>query len=116
MLDRVRAHWRRGAFAVVALGAFVAAGCGGPGGSASEATPTTSKQSASAAPTCGKGPVTMDAYFETGFPTPKALTTEFTKQYPNVKWDVREDQFAVITQNAPRVLADDPPDLTVIDG
>jgi raffinose/stachyose/melibiose transport system substrate-binding protein len=25
--------------------------------------------------------------------------------------DIREDQFAVITQNAPRVLADDPPDL-----
>jgi raffinose/stachyose/melibiose transport system substrate-binding protein len=42
---------------------------------------------------------------------PKALTTEFTKQYPNVTWKVREDQFAVITQNAPRVLADDPPDL-----
>src|SRR3954466_16149303 len=30
---------------------------------------------------------------------------------PNVKWQIREDQFAVITQNAPRVLADDPPDL-----
>jgi raffinose/stachyose/melibiose transport system substrate-binding protein len=111
MLGRVRAHWRRGALAVVALAAWVAAGCGGPGGSASETTATTGKATASAASTCGKGPVTMDAYFETGFPTPKALTTEFTKQYPNVKWDVREDQFAVITQNAPRVLADDPPDL-----
>jgi raffinose/stachyose/melibiose transport system substrate-binding protein len=28
-----------------------------------------------------------------------------------VKWNIREDQFAVITQNAPRILADDPPDL-----
>jgi raffinose/stachyose/melibiose transport system substrate-binding protein len=37
--------------------------------------------------------------------------TAFTKQYPNVKWHIRQDQFAVITQNAPRVLADDPPDL-----
>jgi raffinose/stachyose/melibiose transport system substrate-binding protein len=110
-LGQVRAHWRRGALAVVALAAWVAAGCGGPGGSASETTATTGKATASAASTCGKAPVTMDAYFETGFPTPKALTTEFTKQYPNVKWDVREDQFAVITQNAPRVLADDPPDL-----
>jgi hypothetical protein len=54
----------------------------------------------------------MSGYLETGFPITKALTTEFTKQYPNVKWDIREDQFAVITQNAPRVLADDPPDLT----
>jgi raffinose/stachyose/melibiose transport system substrate-binding protein len=42
---------------------------------------------------------------------PKALTDEFTKQFPNVTWKIREDQFAVITQNAPRVLADDPPDL-----
>jgi raffinose/stachyose/melibiose transport system substrate-binding protein len=42
---------------------------------------------------------------------PKALTDEFTKQFPNVSWKIREDQFAVITQNAPRVLADDPPDL-----
>jgi raffinose/stachyose/melibiose transport system substrate-binding protein len=28
-----------------------------------------------------------------------------------VTWNIREDQFAVITQNAPRVLADNPPDL-----
>jgi raffinose/stachyose/melibiose transport system substrate-binding protein len=111
MLGRIRADWRRGALAMVALAAWVAAGCGGPGGSASQTTSTASKATASAAPTCGKGPVTMDAYFETGFPVPKALTTEFTKQYPNVKWKIREDQFAVITQNAPRVLADDPPDL-----
>ncbi|WP_197676490.1 ABC transporter substrate-binding protein [Nakamurella panacisegetis] len=53
----------------------------------------------------------MSAYFETGFPLTKALTDEFTKQYPNVKWNIRQDQFAVITQNAPRVLSDDPPDL-----
>ncbi|WP_188940820.1 ABC transporter substrate-binding protein [Nakamurella endophytica] len=53
----------------------------------------------------------MTGYFETGFPLPKALTDEFTKQFPNVTWKIREDQFAVITQNAPRVLADDPPDL-----
>jgi raffinose/stachyose/melibiose transport system substrate-binding protein len=111
MLGRIRADWRRGAVAVVALAGWVVAGCGGPGGSASESTSTASKATASAAPTCGKAPVTMKGYFETGFPIAKALTTEFTKQYPNVKWDVREDQFAVITQNAPRVLADDPPDL-----
>lgn len=112
MLGRVRVRRRRGALAVVLLAAFVAASCGGPGGSApSQSTSTTAKTSGSAAPTCGKAPVTMDAYFETGFPMPKALTTEFTKQHPNVRWKIREDQFAVITQNAPRVLADDPPDL-----
>src|SRR6185369_8064763 len=70
----------------------------------SGASPTTS-------PTCGTAPITLSGYFETGFPLPKDLADEFTKQYPNVKWDIREDQFAVITQNAPRVLADDPPDL-----
>lgn len=55
--------------------------------------------------------MTLEAYIETGFPLPKALMDEFTAQYPNVTFNVREDQFAVITQNAPRVLADDPPDL-----
>lgn len=89
-------------------GVLGAAGCS-PGGGKS--TPTGSGPALSKAPTIGTGQVTLKAYFETGFPMPKALTDEFTRQYPNVKWDVREDQFAVITQNAPRVLADDPPDL-----
>ena len=53
----------------------------------------------------------MTGYFETGFELPKDLTDEFTKQFPNVTWKIREDQFAVITSNAPRVLSDDPPDL-----
>ncbi|ADG76244.1 extracellular solute-binding protein family 1 [Cellulomonas flavigena DSM 20109] len=61
--------------------------------------------------TCGTDDVTLDAYLETGFPLSAALFEEFEKQYPNVTFDVREDQFAVITQNAPRVLADNPPDL-----
>ncbi|BDO40976.1 hypothetical protein CELD12_04660 [Cellulomonas sp. NTE-D12] len=55
--------------------------------------------------------MTLSTYIETGFPLPKNLTDEFTKQYPNVNFKIREDQFAVITQNAPRVLVDDPPDL-----
>ena len=87
----------------------MAAGCAGPGSDNPQGKATGT--SLASAPTCGKAPVTLKGYFETGFPMPKALTAEFTKQYPNVKWNVREDQFAVITQNAPRVLADDPPDL-----
>jgi raffinose/stachyose/melibiose transport system substrate-binding protein len=94
---------------LVVLAAAVAAACGGPGSGGTQSTdagaPLTEK------PTCGKEAVTMKGYFETGFPMPKALTVEFSRQFPNVKWDIREDQFAVITQNAPRVLADDPPDL-----
>jgi raffinose/stachyose/melibiose transport system substrate-binding protein len=88
----------------------LAAACAAPG-SDSPQPQTADTSSVSAAPACGSAPITMNGYFETGFPLPKALTTEFTKQHPNVTWDIREDQFAVITQNAPRVLADNPPDL-----
>jgi raffinose/stachyose/melibiose transport system substrate-binding protein len=95
------------AFALTAL--IATAACSAPG---SDAGTTSNASSAPAtAATCGTGPVTLKGYFETGFPLPKTLADEFTKQFPNVKWDIREDQFAVITQNAPRVLTDDPPDL-----
>ena len=61
---------------------------------------------------CGTKPVTMEGYFETGFPDIVDLTQEFTRQYPNVKWHIREDQFAIITQNAPLTLSGpNPPDL-----
>jgi raffinose/stachyose/melibiose transport system substrate-binding protein len=86
-----------------------AAACSAPGGDSGTTTPAAS--GAAVSTSCGSAPVTMKGYFETGFPLPKQLTDEFTKQFPNVKWDIREDQFAVITQNAPRVLSDDPPDL-----
>src|SRR5438132_1342307 len=109
MTRRFRARPRWTAFAAAALAGSLVAGCGGPG--SDSAAPTTTATALANAPTCGTAPVTLSGYFETGFPMPKALTDEFTKQYPNVKWNIREDQFAVITQNAPRVLADDPPDL-----
>ncbi len=100
---------REVALGFLAAAGTLAAGCGGPG--SDEAQPAGVGPSPTTAPTIGSEPVTMTGYFETGFPMPKALTDEFTRQFPNVTWDVREDQFAVITQNAPRVLADDPPDL-----
>ncbi|GAA3432619.1 ABC transporter substrate-binding protein [Kutzneria kofuensis] len=100
---------RRSAIAVVVLAATLATACGGPGSGSAQSTDTGAALTEK--PTCGTQPVTLSAYFETGFPMAKALTDEFSKQFPNVKWDIREDQFAVITQNAPRVLADDPPDL-----
>jgi raffinose/stachyose/melibiose transport system substrate-binding protein len=112
MISNVRAHRR--SKAVVGLVAGLAAGaltaCS-PGSSDSGSSPEPSSSAAGEKPTCGEDPVTMKGYFETGFALPKALTDEFTNQYPNVTWEIREDQFAVITQNAPRVLADDPPDL-----
>src|SRR4051812_32884729 len=90
-------------------GLVFATACSAPGGDAG--TSSTASSAAAVATSCGSDPVTLKGYFETGFPVPKQLADEFTKQFPNVKWDIREDQFAVITQNAPRVLADDPPDL-----
>jgi raffinose/stachyose/melibiose transport system substrate-binding protein len=116
MLGHVRTRWRGALLSAFALaGSLAVVGCGGPGSSSSDtssSTATSSSTTASAqAPSCGKDPITLKAYFETGFPIYKALTDEFAKQFPNVKWDIREDQVAVITQNAPRVLADDPPDL-----
>lgn len=112
---------RRGPARWAVLTAFLAVGslaaCSAPGGGATTTPQSTSggngqsTASGAALPTCGTEPVKLSMYIETGFPLPKNLSDEFTKQYPNVTFDVREDQFAVITQNAPRVLADDPPDL-----
>ncbi len=65
-----------------------------------------------AAPSCGTDPVVLNAYFETGFPLPTRLSEEFTKQFPNVTFDIKEDQFANLMENSPRVLAgDNAPDL-----
>ena len=67
---------------------------------------------ASFAANCGTQPVTMQGLFESGFPDIVDLTQLFTKQYPNVKWSIREDPFATITSNAPLILSGpNPPDL-----
>jgi raffinose/stachyose/melibiose transport system substrate-binding protein len=67
---------------------------------------------AAALPNCGTDPVVLNAYFETGFEIPFALADEFTKQYPNVTWDIKQDQFANLINETPRLLSsDNPPDL-----
>ncbi|MEV6301193.1 ABC transporter substrate-binding protein [Actinoplanes sp. NPDC051861] len=101
----------RSLLTAITLAALLVTGACSAPGSDSGATDTNTSAAPATAATCGTGPVKLKGYFETGFPLPKDLATEFTKQFPNVTWDIREDQFAVITQNAPRVLADDPPDL-----
>lgn len=61
---------------------------------------------------CGTDPVVLKASFETGFDIPFKLAEEFTKQYPNVTWDISQDQFANLITTTPLVLAsDNPPDL-----
>ncbi len=63
-------------------------------------------------PSCGTEPVTLKAYFETGFDLPFRLSEEFTKQYPNVTWDISQDQFTNLINSTPRLLSgDNPPDL-----
>ncbi|MFC6090163.1 ABC transporter substrate-binding protein [Saccharothrix lopnurensis] len=95
------------AIAVAALASALLVGCSAPGGDHPVATSTT----AVPAPGCGTDPVVLRARFETGFPLARALTDEFTRQHPTVTWEVREEQFAVLARNAPRLLADHPPDL-----
>jgi raffinose/stachyose/melibiose transport system substrate-binding protein len=59
-----------------------------------------------------KGAVVLNAYFETGFDIPFKLAEEFTKQYPNVTWNIKQDQFTNLINETPRLLAgDNPPDL-----
>ena len=63
-------------------------------------------------PSCGTEPVKMNVYFETGFETITRLTEEFTKQYPNVTWDIKQDQFTNLINETPRLLSgDNPPDI-----
>ncbi len=63
-------------------------------------------------PSCGTDPVTLRAYFETGFDLPFRLAEEFTNQFPNVTWDISQDQFTNLINSTPRLLSgDNPPDL-----
>jgi len=54
----------------------------------------------------------MKATFETGWDMPGKLAEEFTKQFPNVTWDITMEQFANLITTTPLLLAsDNPPDL-----
>ncbi len=113
--------------ASVAVAAVLVAACAAPGAvtspsaaasapsnapSASAASEAPSASAAAAGPTCGTAPVTLNAYFETGFDIPFKLSEEFTKQYPNVTWDIKQDQFTNLMTATPRLLSgDNPPDL-----
>jgi raffinose/stachyose/melibiose transport system substrate-binding protein len=91
------------------------------GATATPAAPAATEPPAAEAPTdvqaddgpsCGTEPVVLNASFETGFDIPFKLAEEFTKQYPNVTWDIKQDQFANLINSTPRLLSgDNPPDL-----
>ncbi len=75
-------------------------------------TATPEPKSVAAAGPCGTDPVVLNAYFETGFDIPFKLAEEFTKQFPNVTWDTKQDQFTNLINSTPRLLASDtPPDI-----
>ncbi len=115
---------RRGLATLVAAALAVAA-CAAPGAvSTPTPTPAPSAPASSApssapspsatatTPSCGTEPVVLNAFFETGFDLPFKLAEEFTKQYPNVTWDIKQDQFTNLINETPRVLSgDNPPDL-----
>ena len=79
---------------------------------AATAAPTATTAPTAAVPNCGTAPVVLNGYFETGFDLPFKLSAEFTKEYPNVTWNISQDQFANLITSAPLLLAsDNPPDL-----
>ena len=111
--------------AAIGLAAIVVAGCATPG-AVSTPTPTAPPASAdpgestapstspvATGPSCGTEPVTLSIYHETISELMPQLSAEFTKQFPNVTFDLKSDSFANATSNLPRLLAsDDPPDIS----
>jgi raffinose/stachyose/melibiose transport system substrate-binding protein len=76
------------------------------------ATEAPTQPPVAALPSCGTDPLVMKVTFETGWDMPTQLTEEFTKQFPNVTWDISMEQFANLITTTPLLLAsDNPPDL-----
>jgi raffinose/stachyose/melibiose transport system substrate-binding protein len=117
---RTPASWS-GRLGAMVIAAVLVAACAPPGavstptpGQSAAATPagSPSGSAASAGPSCGADPVELNAYFETGFDLPFKLSEEFTRQFPNVTWDIKQDQFTNLMSATPRLLSgDNPPDL-----
>ena len=68
------------------------------------AAPTATTAPTAAVPTCGTAPVVLNGYFETGFDLPFKLSAEFTKEYPNVTWNISQDQFGYSLVNSSESL------------
>ena len=139
---RRRPPGRHGTIPAIVAAALVAVACAAPGTTPAPATQAPPSQAASsaagasastsgssqapasaaasagasgasaAAQYCGTQPVTLNAWFETGFQLPFSLSQEFTKQFPNVTWKISQDQFTKLINETPRLLAGaNPPDL-----
>ncbi len=78
----------------------------------SSAAKASTESAATVSTSIGTAPVVLNAYFETGFDIPFKLADEFTKQFPNVTWNTKQDQFTNLINETPRLLSgDNPPDL-----
>jgi len=99
-----------GAAGAGVVAALALAACSPPGAGTADNAPAP-EAGADVTWACGSEPVTLEAYLETDFPLAEILFEEFTNQHPNVTFNVRTDEFSVLTQNAPRVLVDSPPDI-----
>ena len=97
---------RMAVVAVAATSLLALAGCA-PGGSGP--APTNSVEVSTELTT---EDVVLTIADETGFPLTDDLAAEFTKQYPNVTFNITRDTFQNLTANSPKLLAgDNPPDL-----
>src|SRR5215213_1228080 len=105
---------------LLVLSSLILSACGAPATTAAPTqalatdvtTAAPTQAPAASGPNCGTDPVVLNAYFETGFDIPFKLADEFTKQFPNVTWDIKQDQFANLINATPRLLTgDNPPDL-----
>jgi raffinose/stachyose/melibiose transport system substrate-binding protein len=104
------------ASAIFASAALLLAACapGTPAGTSSDAGEDAGSTDTGTAisTTLTSEPITLTIADETGFPLTDALAEEFSKQYPNVTFNVTRDTFQNLTANAPKLLAgDNPPDL-----
>lgn len=97
--------------AFVAAAGFALAGCA-PGGSATGGQGPSDAASVEVNTELTSEDVTLTIADETGFPVTDKLAEEFTKQHPNVTFEITRDTFQNLTANAPKLLAgENPPDL-----
>jgi raffinose/stachyose/melibiose transport system substrate-binding protein len=121
----------RRTLATLGFAAIIVTGCAAPGAVATptpapttapttapatapadSGTPEVSASPVATVPDCGTDPIKLSAYVETISELVPKLSEEFTKQYPNVTWDIKLDTFANGSANLPRLLAsDNPPDI-----
>ncbi len=108
-----RALYRRSsiALAVATAAGFALAGCA-PGSSGPSAEGPADGESAEVSTELTSEDVTLTIADETGAVATDALTAEFTKQHPNVTFEITRDTFQNLTATAPKLLASEtPPDL-----